>query len=157
MIGKSIQLFGSISGTKERQTWVGCILQDGIALLPLGLSEELSILIPCFSICKYYNCTRNLKFLGFFRQEVRERQTNIIVRNINLLPPVGIPAGHGTPNLGMCPDQQSNPRLSGAHGNAPTATRPGLSGYCFEDEVKTLQIAKIGHVYTQLLAQSGAY
>ena len=54
-------------------------------------------------------------------------------RNINQLPLVRTPAGDGTRNLGVCPDQEFNPRPFGLWDDAPTnwATLTGARAECF--------------------------
>ena len=50
-------------------------------------------------------------------------------RNIDQLPPIRTPTGDQTHNLGMCPDQESNPQAFGVQDSAPMhwATQPGPS------------------------------
>ena len=49
-------------------------------------------------------------FIGFREKGGEEEgERNIDARNFNQLPPVHALTGHQTCNLGMCPDQESNP------------------------------------------------
>ena len=59
---------------------------------------------------------------GAGREEERERQ-----RNIYWLPPIRTPTVDHIRNLGMCPDQKSNPQPFGVWDHTPTkwATWPG--------------------------------
>ena len=50
----------------------------------------------------------------------RERERNMDERNTNQLPPIHTPTGDGTRNLGMYPDQESNPQHVGALDDVPT-------------------------------------
>ena len=66
-----------------------------------------------------------------FRARGRERERNIDVRE-KLLPPVQAPTGNRNSNLGMCPDQGSNPQPSGAWFNTqPTEPPKQGSPYYF--------------------------
>ena len=62
------------------------------------------------------------------RERERERERNMDERNTNQLPPIHTPTGDGTRNLGMYPDQESNPQHVGALDDVPTnwATQPEL-------------------------------
>ena len=42
------------------------------------------------------------------KEKERDRDIDIDVRNIDWLPPICIPAGEGSHNLGTCPDQELN-------------------------------------------------
>ena len=57
----------------------------------------------------------------------RDRETSMWEININRLPLTLSPTRDGTCNLGMCPDQESNPKPFGIWDNAPTnwTTQPG--------------------------------
>ena len=71
----------------------------------------------------YFNPNPRLCFLLFFffletkgaegAERERERETD-------LLPPVGALTCDPTSNLGVCPDQELNPRHFGAQDDAPT-------------------------------------
>ena len=62
-----------------------------------------------------------------FREKGRERETLMWEKNINPLPPIRTPTGDWTCNLGMCPDQDSDPWSFGVWDDASTnwATLPG--------------------------------
>ena len=55
-----------------------------------------------------------------FRETERERETSIWERNIHLLPPIHSLTKDWTRNLGMCPDQESNPQPFGVQDDAST-------------------------------------
>ena len=42
------------------------------------------------------------------RGKEREREASMGKRNVDQLPPIHVPIGNGTRNLGVCPDQESN-------------------------------------------------
>ena len=69
------------------------------------------------------------KMLIDFRERgrQRERERNIDVRNIDWLPLVCAPTRDRAHNLGMCPDQESNPKPSGGQRTLP-APEPHLPG-----------------------------
>ena len=57
--------------------------------------------------------------------DLRERKEE---RNISWLPPVHVPTGDQTCNLGMCPDREWNPQPFGVWGNNLTNSVPYLLG-----------------------------
>ena len=59
------------------------------------------------------------------RERERERETSVWGRNIRQLPPICTQTGDGTRNLGMCPDQESNPQSFGVRDDAPTKWATG--------------------------------
>ena len=67
------------------------------------------------------------------RENVRERTERQKERNIYQLPPVRIPTGDRTLNLGMCPDRELNLQPFGVWDDAPInrATWPGLNRFFF--------------------------
>ena len=54
------------------------------------------------------------------RDEGRNRETSMLERNINQLPPVCAPTGDQPCNVGMFPDPGLNPQPFGTQDDAPT-------------------------------------
>ena len=78
-------------------------------------------------------------FIDFRETEwggAREREPVMWERNIDWLPPIRAPTRDWTWNLGMCPDQESNPQPFGVQDDTPTnrATQPGLQKEHFDFE-----------------------
>ena len=59
-------------------------------------------------------------YIDFREKGKKEREGNVDVRNSDCLSPVHSPIGGQIHNLGMCPDQRSNPQHFGIQDDAPS-------------------------------------
>ena len=101
-----------------------------------GPSYQLLILRLCYpnktkfgSISFFFYIYFSVRLLTLERQEGREKERNIDVRNIDWLPPICSPPGNSTHDIGMCLDQELNLKPFGVWDHAPTnwATMAGAS------------------------------
>ena len=91
----------------------------------LILEWDVYPVLRCLASILSLILTRRCILLILERKEGGER--NIDMSNMDQLSPVCIPARDRTHNLGMCPDQGSNPQPFGVQNDAPTirASWPG--------------------------------